>query len=79
MKFLIRYVLELQKGEKRNMKKLICQNCKHFRVHYIKGPGGIFRRKRGGHCVYPRLKLRYGETPACAHFRPAEPPDENLH
>lgn len=60
------------------MKKLICQNCKHFRVHYIKGPGGIFRRTRGGHCVYPRLKLRYGETPACAHFRPAEPPDETL-
>ena len=24
------------------MKKLICQNCKHFRVHYIKGPWGYF-------------------------------------
>ena len=42
-------------------------------------PWGIFRRTRGGHCVYPRLKLRYGETPACAHFRPAAAPDENLH
>lgn len=58
------------------MKKLICQNCKHFRVHYVKDPAGNYRRVRGGHCVYPRLKLRYGEKPACAHFLPAEPEEQ---
>ena len=54
------------------MKEMICQNCKHFRVHYVKDPAGDFRRVRGGHCVYPRLKLRYGKTPGCAYFRPAD-------
>ena len=53
----------------------VCQNCVHYRQHYIKA-GRSYRSIRKGHCVYPRLKNRENETPACAHFK-ARPPKED--
>ena len=46
----------------------ICQNCKHFRQHYIKA-GRRYQELEEGHCVYPRLKQRERRTKACGHFR----------
>lgn len=44
-----------------------CQDCRHFRRHYIKR-GNRYQPIGDGHCVYPRLKRRKDTTPACGHF-----------
>ena len=44
-----------------------CQTCKHFRLHYIKR-GKSYHSIHYGHCVYPMLKKREIETPACKHY-----------
>jgi len=44
-----------------------CQMCKHFRLHYIKR-GRSYDPIHYGHCVFPLLKKREAETPACKHF-----------
>ena len=50
-----------------NMEKT-CVTCEHFRQHYIKvGPN--FSPILYGHCVYPRLKKRETDTPACMHYK----------
>ena len=45
-----------------------CATCAHFRRHYIK-MGYRYNPIHSGHCVYPRGKLRYEETPACKHYK----------
>ena len=45
----------------------ICNNCAHYRRHYVLG------RERCtpvncGHCSYPRIKRREPDNPACEHF-----------
>ncbi|BFL39822.1 hypothetical protein H8S45_05580 [Agathobaculum sp. NSJ-28] len=49
-----------------------CKTCKHYRPHYVKIKGCGFRRTRGGHCTYPRGKLRYEDKAACANYQPAQ-------
>lgn len=49
-----------------------CETCTHFRRHYVKFGRG-YLKTNDGHCVYPRRKLRRGSTPACEHFKEAEP------
>lgn len=44
-----------------------CETCTHFRQHYVK-QGRRYVKASGGHCVHPRVKLRFGRTPACAHY-----------
>lgn len=56
------------------MKKMIYKNCKYYRQHYLKSCDGNYRNARSGHCTYPRLKLRYGDTPGCAHYKPQSTP-----
>lgn len=48
----------------------ICETCKYFHQHYVKYPNGRYVECGSGHCVYPRCKLRYTETPACKHYAP---------
>ena len=44
-----------------------CQECAHFRRHYVKRDG-VFWGLTYGHCVYPRMKKRECEVRACAYF-----------
>ena len=46
-----------------------CKTCKHFRQHYVQY-GRRYDWANCGHCVYPRLKTRAPDTPACGHYRP---------
>lgn len=54
--------------------ELICRNCKHFRLHYVKFGRGSYRETYDGHCVYPRLKRRETTTKACENFKPRPDP-----
>lgn len=49
------------------MEKDSCQNCRHFRQHYV-SDGKRYDPAYCGHCVYPRVKTRKPDTPACIHF-----------
>ena len=48
-----------------------CADCLHYCGHYVK-----FRESYipllYGHCVFPRLKKRSFDSPACKHFEAAE-------
>ena len=46
----------------------ICQDCKHFRQHYIK-LGKSYQAIMYGHCVFPRLKKRESDEKACEHYK----------
>ena len=52
----------------------ICQNCKHFRQHYVKDALDRYSKCGSGHCVYPRCKPRYNDTKACQHYTSKENP-----
>lgn len=45
-----------------------CEMCKYFRIHYIKRGDGEYQEIIYGHCVYPRLKRREKDTPACKNY-----------
>ena len=51
------------------MEAKYCKNCAYFVQHYCK-----IKRKYlpvvWGHCIEPRIKPRYEETPACERWRP---------
>lgn len=47
-----------------------CNNCKHFRLHYVRRCDGFYMSLEYGHCVYPRLKKRPADTKACRYFAP---------
>ena len=44
-----------------------CKNCQYFYPHYVLG-----EQKIGwvncGHCVFPKLRHKRPDTPACPHF-----------
>ena len=46
-----------------------CKDCKHFRQHYVHFLETRLSPIPCGHCVYPRLKHRRPDTPACVHFK----------
>ena len=46
-----------------------CIDCGHYFRHYIRC-GSRFRPIALGHCIYPRVKPRDCDTPACQHFTP---------
>ena len=48
----------------------MCKDCIHFRPHYVRRGRNWYLRTACGHCVYPRLKHRKEETPACNNFKP---------
>lgn len=48
-----------------------CETCAYFVRHYVK-IGEQYRRASGGHCFYPRVKLRFEDTPACDHYQVQE-------
>lgn len=48
-----------------------CQSCEHFRQHYIKLEDGYYL-SAFGHCVYPLIKVRKQNHPACEKFSPRE-------
>ncbi|MDO4314994.1 MAG: hypothetical protein Q4C45_04400 [Oscillospiraceae bacterium] len=45
-----------------------CETCMHFRRHYVKY-GFRYDPIAAGHCVCPRRKLRWEETPACRNYK----------
>ena len=45
-----------------------CSMCIYFRQHYIHWDADCYYEVPCGHCVYPRLKHRKPDTPACIHF-----------
>ena len=49
------------------MEEKYCEDCKYFRQHYITD-GTRYDYVYCGHCVYPRLKTRKPDTPACFYF-----------
>ncbi|MDY3618429.1 hypothetical protein [Agathobaculum sp.] len=49
------------------MNEQTCENCKYFYQHYVKLPKR-FTTANCGHCVYPRMKKRTPDNPACEYF-----------
>ena len=49
------------------MEKNTCGRCAHFRRHYILDEQ-VCTAVCCGHCVFPRLKNRRPDSPACGHF-----------
>ena len=52
-----------------------CATCKHFYQHYVRHGRG-YVKTGSGHCVYPRIKLRHDDTPACKHYGEKPAPKE---
>lgn len=50
-----------------------CNDCQHFRQHYVFFLETRFDPVPCGHCVYPRLKHRTPNTAACVHFLKKQP------
>jgi len=55
------------------MNEKTCENCKHFRIHYVRISKG-YGKTRSGHCVYPKSKLRYKDTKACEYWKQIDTP-----
>ena len=53
-----------------------CASCRHFRRHYVRRGNHWYMPLAKGHCVSPRLKDRTAETPACLHYAPKPPKEE---
>lgn len=55
---------------KKDFQSPICQDCKHFRRHYIKDRRNSSKMLplHYGHCTFPRCKPRDDDTPACKDF-----------
>ena len=45
-----------------------CEQCRHFRQHYVREGRSHYVPIHAGHCVHPRLKDRTVDTPACPRF-----------
>ena len=54
------------------MEASICKTCVHFRQHYVPFDEIRFTETPYGHCVFPRLKERRNNTPACVHYQKRE-------
>ena len=50
------------------MAQKICENCKHFILHYVRR-GKRYIETGSGHCIYPQIKLRRTDAKACEHFK----------
>lgn len=52
--------------------EVVCGNCKHYEVHYIKAGQrkgwSMVTPTNCGHCMYPRHKHRRPGEPGCEHF-----------
>ena len=46
-----------------------CENCKHFRQHYARYSDYVYFKVASGHCIYPRIKLKYTDAKACEHWK----------
>ena len=46
----------------------LCEQCRHFRRHYVRMGNNHYRPISAGHCTHPRLKDRRVDSPACARF-----------
>ena len=52
--------------------KKTCENCKYFRLHYVRWANGRYVPTRDGHCVKPRLKIRKADALGCVYWEPVE-------
>ncbi len=46
-----------------------CKNCVYFRLHYVRYSRGRYREMEYGHCMEPRLKIRYADNRACQYWQ----------
>lgn len=51
------------------MEQKMCENCRNFRLHYIRYTRGNYAALNYGHCVKPRLKKRYCSDKVCAWWQ----------
>lgn len=49
-----------------------CEDCAHFRQHYVRRSRGVYMKVGSGHCVRPRRKPRYNDAKICDYFKPPE-------
>jgi len=54
------------------MEQQNCEDCKNFRLHYIKYSRGKYSPLRYGHCVKPLNKKRYIYDKACRFWEEAK-------
>lgn len=50
------------------MEQQQCNTCTHYIQHYAKINHTGYQAVNCGHCIYPRLKSRKPDSPACEHF-----------
>jgi len=48
-----------------------CGTCRFFIQHYAKR-GRQYTDVYCGHCIYPRIKTRHADTPACPQYKMKE-------
>ena len=58
------------------MEKQTCNDCEHFRRHYI-FTDGEYRALYYGHCTSRRGKKREADPPACEDFTLKPPPPKD--
>lgn len=46
-----------------------CKSCAYFRLHYLRNSRGKYREMAYGHCMEPRLKIRFANNKACQHWQ----------
>ncbi len=51
------------------MDKPTCGTCIDYRAHFVRY-GRRYLELNQGHCIYPRLKDRKWDDPACQHYKP---------
>lgn len=54
------------------MNEFTCQDCHHFLQHYTHRARGNYVRCHCGHCIFPRIKTRLPDTPACLRCQTRE-------
>ena len=56
-----------------------CGTCDHYRQHYAKigAKGNVYNPLNSGHCIYPRPRLRWEKSAACARYTEKQPGRRN--
>lgn len=54
-----------------------CKDCQYFIQHYIISEGKICRIF-SGHCIHSKSSHKRSHNPACKHFLPGTPPEDDF-
>lgn len=50
------------------MENHVCKECEYYCAHYVRLAKKQWQQLDHGHCVYPQIKQRQAQTPACKYF-----------